>query len=572
MIFKPSEFNDKLEKAVKAFDHDAAATLCDELIEHVRDRDDKYPADKAKTALELLRRQRYFVLMENVADALLQNGQQASKVLRMYAQALLDQGKLTSGISVLEGLAARSAEHGPDADPDENAEARGLLGRAYKDLYTLGANPARSRNRGFIQKALEFYSGVYEEYRNHPVLKKRKVWQGINSVALWQRADDDGLELDGIGDLSLSAQSRAKDILEEVKERRQNKDADTWDHATGLEACVGLGRYESEYYEEALVWLHDYLDSRDTDAFELGSTYRQLTMVWRLTADKAPGDKILPALKARLLDQPGADIRLGSAEARGESYAELLADSGFERVFGRDGFTSVRWLEKAMSCAAGVARIEDVNEESVGTGFLLRAGDLHPEWAGEFLLMTNSHVVSDDESVRQALRPSKARARFDLWAGGSEKALEVEELWTSPPDEFDTTLLRVKGLPDPDEDASAPQPVAVADRLPVGEGQRAYIIGHPQGRKLSFSIHDNHLLDRDDRFLHYRSPTEPGSSGSPVFNREWELIGLHHRGLRKMPRLNGVEGTYKANEGVQIGAIRAGIEADLAKRKAVGEE
>ena len=48
---------------------------------------------------------------------------------------------------------------------------------------------------------------------------------------------------------------------------------------------------------------------------------------------------------------------------------------------------------------------------------------------------------------------------------------------------------------------------------------RAYIIGHPRGLSTpQFSLQDNVLLDHDDRFLHYRSPTEPGSSGSPVFN------------------------------------------------------
>src|SRR5204862_249025 len=61
----------------------------------------------------------------------------------------------------------------------------------------------------------------------------------------------------------------------------------------------------------------------------------------------------------------------------------------------------------------------------------------------------------------------------------------------------------------------------------------------------------------DERVLHYRSPTEPGSSGSPVFDNKWRLIGLHHSGATRMPQLNNAGGTYAANEGITIDAIRA---------------
>jgi V8-like Glu-specific endopeptidase len=112
--------------------------------------------------------------------------------------------------------------------------------------------------------------------------------------------------------------------------------------------------------------------------------------------------------------------------------------------------------------------------------------------------------------------------------------------------------------------SSSPAPVPVAAALPLADGkQRAYIIGHPRGRKLSFSIHDNFLLDHDERVLHYRSPTEPGSSGSPVFNDDWELIGLHHRGSNHLRRLHGAEGSYPANEGIWIQAILRRTQTEL---------
>jgi V8-like Glu-specific endopeptidase len=76
---------------------------------------------------------------------------------------------------------------------------------------------------------------------------------------------------------------------------------------------------------------------------------------------------------------------------------------------------------------------------------------------------------------------------------------------------------------------------------------RAYVIGHPRGSGLQISLHDSLLLDIDDRerLVHYRTPTDPGSSGSPVFTRQWEVMAVHHSGSSKTRRLHG-EGTYEA--------------------------
>ncbi len=76
-----------------------------------------------------------------------------------------------------------------------------------------------------------------------------------------------------------------------------------------------------------------------------------------------------------------------------------------------------------------------------------------------------------------------------------------------------------------------------------------------------FSLQDNVLLDYDQRVLHYRSPTERGSSGSPVFDNDWRLIGLHHVGGVSMPLLNNAGGTYAANEGITFEAIRGRLAA-----------
>jgi hypothetical protein len=90
---------------------------------------------------------------------------------------------------------------------------------------------------------------------------------------------------------------------------------------------------------------------------------------------------------------------------------------------------------------------------------------------------------------------------------------------------------------------------------------RMYVVGHPLGGQLSLSLNDNLLLDREEPRLHYRSPTEPGSSGSPVFDQDWNLVGLHHAGSLMMPRLRGRSGVYRANEGISIHAIQRAAQA-----------
>jgi V8-like Glu-specific endopeptidase len=57
---------------------------------------------------------------------------------------------------------------------------------------------------------------------------------------------------------------------------------------------------------------------------------------------------------------------------------------------------------------------------------------------------------------------------------------------------------------------------------------------------------------RSDAWVEYEVDTEPGSSGSPVFNNQWELVALHSRA-----------GTGQFNRGVAITAILDDLPADV---------
>ena len=184
----------------------------------------------------------------------------------------------------------------------------------------------------------------------------------------------------------------------------------------------------------------------------------------------------------------------------------------------------------------------------IGTGWLVKSADFFPNQPPRSLVLTNAHVVST--TYASAIKPPDAWANFQM----IEKRVQLKSIvWSSPVEELDATFLDfAEDLPCEPLHLS-PSPMSIADPAP-----RMYIIGHPGGRDLEFSLNDNRLVACNPQKLHYRTPTEGGSSGSPVFDQlGWAVVGLHHAGRSKMPKLNGPAGEfYEANEGIAVLAIQ----------------
>lgn len=64
-------------------------------------------------------------------------------------------------------------------------------------------------------------------------------------------------------------------------------------------------------------------------------------------------------------------------------------------------------------------------------------------------------------------------------------------------------------------------------------GQPINIIQHPLGDYKKYAAKDNKVVDilEDDGYIHYTTDTNRGSSGSPAFNKFWEVAALHHSGV-----------------------------------------
>lgn len=540
MTWDAPKFTSKLAGTVISFDKEGTASLCKDLIDYLRRTDDIYPEFEARRVLQHLRNKRYFDLMQKVSDALIQCGQDAPQIRRQYAQSLLDQSNLTAAFNVLQALVADTAN-----DRGENAEARGLIGRAYKQLYVDANDSSSSRTRLALEQAVHWYHQVYASDPNN------YLWHGINTVALLSRAERDGVSLTGFPDPT----DLAKKILREIEDKHLDKKANMWDFATAAEACVALGKSE-----DALQWIVCYTREPLADAFELGGTLRQFTEVWQLRLNSEPGTYILPVLRAELLRRQGSHIDVNSEDLRPGHFERLAQQGQLEKVLGNARFVTYNWWQTAIERGRAVARIGLEADRGEGTGFLVRGGDLHKPFGDELLLMTNSHVVSNDPNGN-VVRSDDAVVTFHGLdkGGGVPKEYGVKEvLWASPPGQLDATLLRLN------EPVDGIVAYPIAPHLPVPDGeQRVYIIGHPGGGTLSFSIQDNVLLDHQAPWVHYRAPTEGGSSGSPVFNQQWRLVGIHHKGDKEMTKLNGKPGRYAANEGISIQEIIKALSKDL---------
>jgi len=540
MTWDISESPRQLREAVGAFDRPRAADLCAELIRHLRGDDTPYPELSARDILGQLRRKRYFALLQQVADALIQAGANWPVIRRQYAQALLDQGMLTAAVAILKPLVAETV-----GQEYENGEARGLLGRAYKQMYIAARPGAPEQRRRHMKEAVSSYYDVYR------YSKEEKLWHGINVSALLARAARDGVTPSGFPDPATTAREVAEQVLGRIVVKGDG--ADAWDRATAVEACVALGRAD-----DALGWLDSYLQAPQADAFELASTLRQLTEVWQLSADADPGARLLPVLQASLLGRMGGqELLVGSDDVAPETLQRLDRHDGFEKILGIERFNSLTWFRCALERCRAVGRVEDQFQCGVGTGFLVAGRSLHSSLP-ERVFVTNAHVVSAD--VPDALNPDQAVVTFRaIEQAGAYRLGKV--LWCSLPHQLDATIAALDNYP---ADAAL---CPVAARRPLMDSDpppQTFIIGHPSGaEQIMLSIRDNRVLDGDQTRIHYRTPTLGGSSGSPVFNATWELIALHHAGRTDMPRLNGRPGTYPANEGIWLDRIRAELQTAL---------
>jgi len=192
-----------------------------------------------------------------------------------------------------------------------------------------------------------------------------------------------------------------------------------------------------------------------------------------------------------------------------------LPGFAYEKIIGPNStIKKIAWLEKGMKAQASVCRI--VNS-GYATGFLTPGG-----W-----LFTNHHVIPDAEEA--ALTTVQFNYNEDM-RGKLLKyftySLDVSTFYTDESLDFS----RVKVLENPDlPPLSQWGHLTLTEKIPV-IGDHVTIIQHPAGGPKQIALNENRVTNIYRHYLQYTTDTLPGSSGSPVFNDDWEVVALHHAG------------------------------------------
>ena len=248
------------------------------------------------------------------------------------------------------------------------------------------------------------------------------------------------------------------------------------------------------------------------------------------TAQRLPEDKITE-LQTRARSRTPPELvdpwrmrlrraRLGESEVGASPAAQ-------ERILGTNDLVDVIYLLQALNAARSVGRVVLRNqagrEIGYGTGFKVAPN----------LLLTNHHVLETDTIAATSL----VEFDYELDQTGSPRpttrfALDPDSLYISDR-RLDFALVAI-----------IPEPIFGQGQLPgygflrmireqgkVNPGEFVTIIQHPSGLPKQIALRENRLLSIEELVLWYQSDTAQGSSGSPVFNDSWQIVGLHHSGV-----------------------------------------
>lgn len=291
------------------------------------------------------------------------------------------------------------------------------------------------------------------------------------------------------------------------------------------------------------------------------------------------GDEPIMKLTSEFTN-PGKELKAGE-----DCKVDIKEIEYLERIIavGGNNLLPVHFLEEGAINQRAVARVA-IPGVGFGTGFLV----------SNSLFITNNHVIG---SVAQA-KNAKFEFNYQQDKDGNNQSVDT---YSADPDSvfytnaaLDFTIVRLKsksifayqrptlppvgpittGSSNPFTGVGAQIPTAVdwfrryfytagskwgflkLLNSTYSDNQHVNIVQHPKAERKQVSLQDNNIKNIFPNHIRYTSDTEPGSSGSPVFNNAWDLVALHHAAGEKQ------NGEWVSNQGVRIDKIIANIRAN----------
>jgi hypothetical protein len=257
--------------------------------------------------------------------------------------------------------------------------------------------------------------------------------------------------------------------------------------------------------------------------------------------------------------QVGNEVKL---EAPAPPPEKVIEKVQLERTIHQDDMVSFLFLENGYHAGNSVVRMKVTRYENdsvkyladgdpciyLGTGWLL----------AQSLVITNHHVIcarSNEEvgptKAEFMLQAAATVAEFD-YNSNAQIGVNVPttELLVSS-EQLDYAIFRLPLQQNRQGMRLLPERIQIAPNTSVVVN----IIQHPMGYAKKVAIRNNHIYDSPYPKIRYFTDTDAGSSGSPVFNDKWEVVGLHraHSMIENVDYMG--KQTAFINEGVQIEAI-----------------
>ena len=269
-----------------------------------------------------------------------------------------------------------------------------------------------------------------------------------------------------------------------------------------------------------------------------------------------------------------------------ESVGLEPTNFAYERAIGKNDAVYSNFVDLLCEAKRKVGRIvikRGAEHLGYATGFMISPN----------LLITNWHVFPDKDSVEDSV----VQFDYELDMQGNPKSaitfkLDVKKFFYAF-QALDYCLLGVEA-----NDISNRHSIneigfiyldpTIGKLGNLGE-EVLNIIHHPGGEHKQLSIRENTFTKITATTIWYKSDTAQGSSGAPVFNDQWQLVGLHHSGIplknekgeyldkddKVIPLEDGQIDESKvcwlANEGIRISVIRKHLMATFPNEPMVGQ-
>jgi len=282
-------------------------------------------------------------------------------------------------------------------------------------------------------------------------------------------------------------------------------------------------------------------------------------------------DLVVGAAEPPSADKLTVDQNLEKRKDMLAALAQEPVDFAFERAIGNNDSVYSNFCEFILLAKRKVGRIvvKDGNQiEAYATGFMV----------SDRLMLTNWHVFRTMDEVGN----SEVAFFYELDVQGHPTTatifkLAADDFYYSN-EELDYCFVAV----DPKDISGKTELTSIGyhyldpklGKLGEEGKEKLNIIHHPDGDYKQLSIRENTFTKILENTIWYETDTAPGSSGSPVFNDQWQVVALHHSGVPKMTddgknyadkdgnpilpvngKIDAARVVWKANEGVRISKV-----------------